>query len=231
MRSYASIVENAIEEIPFNQLIIASELYRKISLGITEQTFYKIIERLSKNGKLVHLTKGVYYRPKITRFGTVPISENEIANHYLKNHQGVLVGYRMYNQKGITTQVGKRVEILSAILSEEQKHICNVSVRRITAPLNEETIPIIETMEILQDYKNIEDINTKVLAAYMMHFSQNYSDPAMEIVLANRKYKKSTIAFMAAFLNYHQVKNTLSGYLSPMSDYKIPNVEELYEFA
>ena len=229
MEKYVKIIENAIGEIPVNQLIIASELYRKLSLEITEQSFYKTMERFSKSGKLVHLTKSVYYRPKKTRFGIVPISEKEIANHYLKNHQGVLVGYRLYNQKGITTQIGKKVEILSTILPEKQKNICNVSVRRITVPLNEKTIPVIETMEILQAYKGIEDINTKVLAAYMTHFVQMYSESAMEVVLENRKYKKSTIAFMAAFLNYHHIKHSLSKYLSPLSDYKIPNVEELYE--
>lgn len=231
MVSYVNIVENEIEEIPFNQLVIASELYRTIPFEVTEQAFYKIMERFSKSGKLVHLTKGVYYRPKKTRFGIVPILEDEIANHYLKNHQGILIGYRMYNQKGITTQIGKQVEILSTILPEEQKHIRNVSVRRITAPLNEETISVIEAMEILQAYQGIENVNIKALVEYMAGFAQVFSESAMEVVLANRKYKKSTIAFMTAFLNYHQVKHSLSRYLSPMSAYKIPNVEEMYEFA
>lgn len=225
------IVESAIEEIPFNQLIITSDLYRKFSFEITEQAFYKTMERLSKSGKLIHLTKGVYCRPKKTRFGTIPISEDEIANYYLENHRGILVGYRMFNQKGITTQISKQIEILSTALAEEQKHICNVSVRRITAPLTEETIPVIETMEILQAYQGIEDIDITVLTEYMAGFAQVYSESAMEIVLTNRKYKKSTIAFIAAFLDYHQVKHTLNRYLSPLSDYKIPNVEELHEFA
>ncbi|MDO4275458.1 MAG: DUF6088 family protein [Eubacteriales bacterium] len=231
MSSYVSVLENAVKEIPANQLIIASELYSRLSSEITEQAFYKTMERFSKSGKLVHLTKGVYYRPKKTRFGTVPISDDEIAGYYLKNQQGLMVGYRMFNQKGITTQIGKQVEILSTILPEEQKHIRNVSVRKITVPLNEETIPVMEAMEILQAYQEMEDVNTKVLAAYMTNFVQVYSDSAMELVLANRKYKKSTIAFMTAFLNYHQVKHSLSRHLSPMSDYKIPNVEELYVFA
>lgn len=231
MVSYVSIIERVIEEIPCNQLIIASELYGKLSLEVTEQAFYKTMERFSKSERLVHLTKGVYYRPKKTRFGTVPISEDEIADYYLKNHRGILVGYRMYNQKGITTQLSKHIEILSTILTEEQKHIRSVSVRRIAAPLTEKTIPVIEAMEILQAYQRIEDINITALTEHMANFAQVYSESAMETVLANRKYKKSTIAFMAAFLDYHQIEHTLSRYLSPMSDYKIPKVEELYEFA
>lgn len=231
MESYVNKIEKVIEEIPYNQLIIAAELYGEFFSEIKEQTFYKTMERFSKRGKLIHLTKGVYYRPKKTRFGTVPISEEEIAGHYLKNHQGLLVGYRMFNQKGLTSQVGKKVEILSNLLIEEKKHISNVSVHRITLSLTDEMISVIEAMEILQAYHYIEDLNRKALTVHMTDFAKGYSEAAVEIVLANRKYKKSTIAFMAAILNYHRVEHTLDRYLSPMSDYKIPNVEELYEFA
>ena len=231
MKSYASVVEDAIAEIPFNQLILVSELYRALSLKITEQTLYKILESFTKSEKLVHLAEGIYYRPKKTRFGTVPISEEEIADYYLKNNRGILVGYRLYNKKGITTQIGKQIEILSTILSEEKKYICNISIRRITVPLTEDTIPVIEALEILQAYQSIEDRNRKAFVQYMTRFSKVYSDHSAEVVLANRKYKKSTIAFMAAFLDYHQIGHKLSRYLSPMSAYKIPDVEKLYEFA
>lgn len=231
MTGYVNMVGDFIERIPNNQLIIASDLYKKFEHGMTAQTFYKILERFSKSGKLVHLSKGIYYRPKQTRFGLVPISEDEIAKYYLKNKQGILVGYRMFNQKGITTQIGKQIEILSTILTETQKNICNVSVRRLSTPLNDETIPVIESMEILQAYPLIEDINEKALVEHMASFAQVYEESAMKAVLETRRYRKSTIAFMAAFLDYHQINHSLNKYLSPMSDYKIPNVEELHEFA
>lgn len=65
---------------------------------------------------------------------------------------------------------------------------------------------------------------------YMRKIAQVYSESAMEEILKNRKYKKLTIAFMAVFLNYHHVNHTLDKYLSTMSDYKILNMEVLYEF-
>lgn len=230
MVSYASIIARAIEETPLNQLIIAAELYAKLSSKITEAAFYKTMERFVKNETLIHLTRGVYYRPKKTQFGIVPISDHRIAEHYLKNQQGILIGYQMYNQKGITTQIGKQIEVLSTILPEERKHINNVVVHRITIPLTAEIIAAIQALEILQAYREIEELNMKALTAHMTHFAQGYSAAAMEIVLAHRKYKKSTIALMAALLHYHGVEHGLNKYLSPMSDYKIPNVEEWYAF-
>lgn len=48
---------------------------------------------------LIHLTKGLYYRVKQSIFGTIPIGEQEIMDYYLSENKGVLLGYRLYNQK------------------------------------------------------------------------------------------------------------------------------------
>lgn len=231
MSGYTRKIEEVIEKIPYNQLIVANTLYNTHFSDIPGQTYYKVLERMVKRGDLVHLTKGLYYRPKITRFGIIPISEEEITRHYTEKEQGIVIGYQLYNRKGITTQVGKHTEVLSTVLSEEKKHIQNVAVSKVSLTLNEETIPVIETLEILQNYSKIEDVNNKVLIAYMEQFAKHYSENAVDYVIQNRKYKKSTIAFLAAFLNHMSVENNLDKYLSPLSEYGIPKVETLYELA
>lgn len=231
MAGLINTVETEIQKYPENQVIVANELYKKVATELSEQNFYKSLERLHKSGKLAHLTKGLYYRPKVGRFGQVPISEKEIVHHYIKNNRGVMIGYRMYNEKGITSQISKRTEILSSALSEEKKNIQNVLVRKASVALTGKTIPVIEMLEILQDYRNIEDINKKALLTCINAFAEKYSDKAANAVLTKMKYKKSTIAFMAAVLNHLHVPHTLDKYLSPLSDYKIPNVEVLYESA
>ena len=216
------------EQEPENKLLEASALYSQSFSTIPEMTYYKTLERMCKKGFLVHLTKGLYYRPKNTRFGTVPISEKDIVDHYIKDNQGIVVGYRLYNQKGLTTQISKRVEILSSAVPGKKKNIHNVYVMNINISLTPETIPIIETLEILQNYKSIEDINNTALAAYMKEFAIEYSDEATVYVLKNRKYKKSTIAFLESFLNHFQVKNSLNQFLSSLSSYNIPDMKEFY---
>lgn len=229
MNSYANYIETIIEREPENKLLEASALYSQSFSTIPEMTYYKTLERMCKKGILVHLTKGLYYRPKNTRFGTVPISEKDIVDHYIKDNQGIVVGYRLYNQQGLTTQISKRIEILSSAVPGKKKNIHNVYVMNINISLTPETIPIIETLEILQNYKSIEDINNTALAAYMKEFAIEYSDEATVYVLKNRKYKKSTIAFLESFLNYFKVENTLNQFLSSLSSYAIPDIEEFYE--
>lgn len=228
MNSYANYIETIIEHEPENKLLEANALYSQSFSTIPEMTYYKTLERMCKKGILVHLTKGLYYRPKNTRFGTVPISEKDIVDHYIKDNQRIVVGYRLFNQKGLTTQISKRVEVLSSAVPGKKKNIHNIYVMNISISLTPETIPIIETLEILQNYKSIEDINNTALAAYMKDFARHYADEATVYVLKNRKYKKSTIAFLESFLNHFQVKNSLNQFLSSLSSYAIPDMEEFY---
>lgn len=229
MNSYAKYIETVIEQEPENKILEASALYQRSFSTVPIMTYYKTLERMSKQGSLVHLTKGLYYRPKKTRFGAIPISEKEIVDHYTNGGQGIVIGYRLYNQKGLTTQISKRVEVLSSAVSEQKKNINNVCVTNSGIALTQDTIPVIETMEILQNYKSIEDISKSALAAYMREFTLVYSDTAAVFVLKNRKYKKSTIAFLERFLNYFGVENTLHQFLSTLSSYEIPEMEEFYE--
>lgn len=228
MNSYANYIKTIIEHEPENKLLEASALYSQSFSKIPEMTYYKTLERMCKKGILVHLTKGLYYRPKNTRFGTVPISEKDIVDHYIKDNQGIVVGYRLFNQKGLTTQISKRIEVLSSAVPGKKKNIHNVYVINISISLTPETIPIIETLEILQNYTSIEDINDTALVAYMKDFARQYSDEATVYVLKNRKHKKSTIAFLESFLNYFKVENTLNQFLSSLSSYAIPDIEEFY---
>ena len=83
----------------------------------------------------------------------------------------------------------------------------------------------------LQNYSKIEDVNKKALITYMEKFAQSYSDKAAVYVLEHMKYKKATIAFLESFLEYLNVNNSLKQFLSSMSVYAIPTMEEIYETA
>ena len=61
MSSYVETIEQVILSQPENRIIIASRLYAYISRLVPEMTYYKTLERMTKTGKLEHLTKGIYY--------------------------------------------------------------------------------------------------------------------------------------------------------------------------
>lgn len=229
MKEYTKKIREYIETVSENMLIEANALHNKEFPEIPESTYYKILERLCKDQRLIHLTNGLYYKPKESAFGQIPISDKEIAAHYIHNGHGIIIGYHLYNDKGITTQISKNIEVLSNVIGSQKKTAGNVKIKRANIKFTSKNIPIIETLEILQNYNKIQDINKKGLLSYMAGFADKYSDNAAIEVLQNMKYKKSTISFVKSFLDYLNVPNSLGKYLSKLSNYAIPNMERLYE--
>ena len=109
MSNYVNQIEQAIKEMPCNKLFEASELYKTSLCCIPEMTFYKNIERKTKKGEIRHLAKGLYYKPKESILGKIPITTEEIIRHYTEENSGITVGYQLYNRERITTQIGRRI--------------------------------------------------------------------------------------------------------------------------
>ena len=231
MSKTAKKLQEYVESCKENTIIEMSSLYHEMFSDHSEMAFAKAVERMATEGAIVHLSKGLYYKPENSEFGMVPLSDEDIADYYMKDGHGIVIGYRLYNEKGITTQVSKSIVVLSDSLRSEQKKARNVKIIRTSVMLTPSTIPVLETLEILQNYSRIEDLNNKGLILYMERFASSYSDSAADDVLKNRKYKKSTIAFLKEFLDYLKVPNSLDKYLSKLSVYKVPGMEEIYENA
>ncbi len=230
LASKAEEIRPPLEAIPVHTVIDTANLCRTFP-DIPEKTCCKVLERMVKSGSLVRLTKGLYYRPKKTRFGTVPMSEDEIIRYYTENNIGVVVGYAMYNRYGLTTQVGKNVRILSNAVREEKKKIGTVSIEKAGVKIDDATRVILEVLDVLQNYSAIEDLNRSMLASFLAEFCRRHSDSAAVCVLDERKYKKRTIAFMKAVLDDQGVRNSLGKYLSNLSKYQIPEMDEIFAAA
>lgn len=229
MNSYSKQVENTIMQFEIGKLIVASLLHLEQLSNIPALAFYKSLERLVTRGELLRVSKGIYSRPKKTRFGSIGSSEEEIINHYTNNKNGVIVGYRLFNNIGLTTQVPKKTKIYSTQIKENQKKIGNISISRLNVKLEESAIKQIEALEVLENYQKIEDINYSSFVAYTKKIAKQYNEKAFGKVILNMNYKKRTIAFLQMILNHYNVRNTLSKYLSSTSNYKIPNEGVLYE--
>lgn len=226
--TYKEMIESSIMKKEVNVLIDAREMYKEFA-DIPEATFYKVLERLKNSGKLAHLSTGIYYRPANSRFGIVPIQEGSVTNHYTRESRGMLIGYQLYNKRGLTTQISKKTEVLSNALKENSKKIENVLVKKTPIKFDKKVINTVEMLEILQNCEKIEDLNQTAFATYMRDNIFKYSEKSTIYVLNNMKYKKSTIASLVKFLEYFGINNTLRTYLSQLSSYNTPDVEELYE--
>ena len=177
------------------------------------------------------MAKGIYYLPNISKYGIIPPSDRQIIEAFTKNETGMVVGYSMYNNLNLTTQVSKTVNVLSSALEGFSKTIRNVSVKQVQLDYSEEVKNMIKGLEVLQNFYEIQDIDYVAFLDYSKKIAADYQNDVFEIVISKTSYKKSTIAFLREILRYYEVANNLEKHLSALSTYKHPRMEELYEIA
>ena len=231
--NYTQIVKNELRSNYKNKIIYASKVYKEKfeNIGITEASFYQTLERMFKNKEINKVSKGVYRFVKENQFGPIPVSEEELIHNYIKNNKGMFVGYSIYQQYKITTQVPKKIFLYSSNLDGETKNLKNIQIRRVNISFNEHNVKNIEMLEILENFNKIEEINLKSFYKYAENFSNTYNERSLKKVLSIMKYKKSTIAFLRDILEFFEVENTLSSYLSSLSKYKYMKMKEIYEIS
>lgn len=225
-----NIIKNKLLNFKENELIFASKLYKtELYNEISETAFYKTLERMCKSGELVKIAKGTYHLPKISKYGIVPPSDNEIIFEFTKNDTGTIVGYSLYNALNLTTQVAKSIEVMSSTIENLTKTIRNIVVHQVQIDYTENVKNMIHSLEVLQNYYNIQDINNLSFTKFTKKLADSYDEEIFKKVISAISYKKSTIAFLREILNFYNVKNNLNIYLSSLSEYKYPKMEEIYE--
>lgn len=227
-----NIIKNILSNFKENELIFASKLYKsELYNQVSEVAFYKTLERMCKNGELVKIAKGTYHLPKVSKYGIVPPSDKDIINAFISNGTGTVIGYSLYNALELTTQVSKNVEIMSSAVDNFNKTIRNIVVHQVQIDYTDAVKNMIHSLEVLQNYYNIQDINNFAFINLTQKMADWYDDDTFRKVISTINYKKSTIAFFQEILNYYNVNNNLNSYLSSLSEYKYPKMEEIYEIA
>lgn len=226
------IIRNALVHFKKNELIFASKLYKEsLSELLNEATYYKMLERMCKNGELGKVAKGIYHIPVVSKYGVVPPSEKQIIEAFTKNDSGMVIGYALYNQLNLTTQVSKTIDVLSSALDGFSKTVRNVMIKQVNIDYTVEVKDMICELEVLQNFHEIQDLNYSAFIKYSEKIAETYQDEVFNKVISKTSYKKSTISFLKEILNYYGVSNNLERYLSSLSTYKHPRMEELYEIA
>lgn len=227
-----AFISKALEDFKENELINAGKLYKeKLSEEITETAYYKTLQRMCESGELVKIAKGMYHLPKVSKYGIVPPSEKEIITAFTENETGTVVGYSLYNSLNLTTQVSKTITVMSSALEGVSKTIRNVVVHQTPLTFTDEVTKMVHGLEVLQNFNSIQDINYSAFLKYTEEFASFFNSETFKEVISKKSYKKSTISFMQEILNYYRVKNNLGEYLSSLSKYKHPRMEDLYEAA
>lgn len=167
------IVRERIAQYETAEPILIEEILK--GLDNYKNTVYVALNRLAGEGLIENYTKGIYYKPKKTRFGQIGLDKRKlIEKKYLKQDNAVLgyvTGPQLWNEWGITTQMPNRIWIAQNIRQKKIDNDLNVLVIKAKGEIKNKNIralqflDIIDQVDLIQDTDK-EDVVNRLIAIY-----------------------------------------------------------------
>lgn len=165
----------------------------------------KALSRMVKANKLEKIEKGVFYKPKNSKFGKISPNINEIIKKELeKNGQitGYVTGVNLYNKLGLTTQISNVIEIATNKRKVSKEIMGNkVKFIQVNSEITSENIPLLQILDTIKNLKKIPDSNLdenyKILKYKINELSMNNKERIRDLVL---NYSPFTRALLGTIL-------------------------------
>lgn len=203
----------------------------------------RTLNNMVATGKIRRLSKGRFYKPKITQFGELPPDTYQIVKDLIEKNgkiTGYITGYSAFNDLGLTTQVPFVLQI--GVANEKkaiQRGIYRISFIKQKNTINKENIPLLRLLDSLRFFKSIPDTNPDKACERFLHLLGQLDIIQIEkIKKLALKYNPSTVALLGAMLevlNKNQDTNLLWESLNPQTYYKLgisqkvlPNQQKWY---
>lgn len=114
----SSLVRNYVYHLQFGKAFTTKQILRKKKLGDDQSdAIASALSRMTKRKEIIRISNGVYYRPKQSRFGRLPIETKELVAAIAKNKDATIApaGVTAVNALGLDTQLSM---VKSFIISE-----------------------------------------------------------------------------------------------------------------
>jgi hypothetical protein len=229
-KSVSQLIKKTIASQPVNKIFYTSLFYQKHCPQLSEVNYYKVIERMTKQGQIVKLGKGIFFVPG-KNYLTETQNEAGRLKLLLYRKSFLEIGYGLFNRLGLSTQISKdRYFYVSKLNKPVQKVNQFYFIRKNMNFQKANLVEVIELLEVLQNYLKMQDLSLPALYQYLRRILKRIAVDSIDYVLTHMKYKKSTIAFLNYLLETHRgLKNPLGSFLSKVSRYNIPSLGGSFE--
>ena len=181
----AFIVREFIDKYNYRDPIFIEELnLDKSQNNARDYELYK----LEYKGIIRQYQKGIYYKPKVTRFGELGIDKEKLIEYkYLKNKDGKVEGYitgpSVWYNLNITTQVPRNKWIVSNKVNHTK--IEDDLFIKVFAPkkkINDKLVKYFLLLDIIDQCRKIQDMNNKKYDEFIMNTIKGYKSEDFLII-------------------------------------------------
>jgi len=206
-----NIVKQKIENIAYGDVFHASDFPVEVT---KQKSVNKVLENLTKEGKIRRLSKGRYYKTKMTEFGELLPDSYQIVKDLLENNGkliGYMTGYQLFNELHLTTQVSA---ILQIGTMKDKKNVkrgyYRIKFVKQWNTITKENIPLLQLLDCLRFFKIIPDAMPAESCRRLLHLLSELNDcQKSKIKKLALKYTPQTIALLGAILETHNPNENL----------------------
>jgi hypothetical protein len=192
-------------------------------------TAAKALERLIKKGVIKKVSKGTFYKPKMTVFGELKPSDKEILKPYLfqgNKRIAYVTGTFLYNQLGLTTQMAFRIKIASL----SKRIYINTGAIKATpvksyAEVTDENYGLLGFLDAMKDLNIIPDLDIQSALTVLSNIIKSLNEKqTQEIIKYALCYPPRVRALLGAILEQVNRKKgieKLKESLNPLTHFKL----------
>lgn len=227
-------IEDKINRLSKNYVFTYMDFLTEVN---KREAIIKHLNRMVKSGKINKLSKGKYYKPQESVFGTLLPEQYQIVKDLLEEDGkriGYITGYSSYNSLGLTTQISNIIQIGKQQTRPKLKRgRFTITFIKQKNTINKENIPLLRLLDVIRFIKKIPDTTVdKSCKRLLMLLSELNNDDKVQIIKLSFKYSPGTRALLGALLsntriNENELLNELFKSLNPITTYDIPVSEEV----
>lgn len=222
-------IRNTIDRLPNGYVFTYEDFGTEVN---RKEAIIKALNRMVYSGKIEKLSKGKYFKPEKTPFGTLQPNQEQIVKDLIREDGkvvGYLTGYSVYNKLGLTTQVSNIIQIgKNQTRPKFKRERYTISLIKQKNTITKKNIPFLQILDSIKYIKKIPDTTIKASCLRFLEILRELNiDDIKTLIRLSLKYPPSTRALLGALLDETQNKSitiNLKESLNPITKYKIPGV-------
>jgi hypothetical protein len=216
----------SIDRLPNGYVFTYSDICVEVN---QKEAVIKALNRMVKSGKISKLSKGKFYKPENTPFGSLQPKQAQVVKDLLEvdgKIVGYLTGYSIFNQLGLTTQVSNTIQIgKNQIRPNFKRERYTISFIRQKNTITKENIPLLQILDAIRYIKKIPDATVEASCKRFLAILQSLSEKDKNsLVRLALKYPAATKALAGALveqLQQNSLTEPLFKSLNPITKYKL----------
>jgi hypothetical protein len=226
--SVAQITRNFVDSIENGKIFMYDDIPDDNKMGIAIE-----LSRLFKKGLIKKVSKGKYYKPKITPFGEIgPSSDEKIKSFIEASSNDYVSGISNLNRLGLTTQVPNVITIASNQSSRKVK-LQNTTIKFVPK-LNQSSkkdIKLSQLLDALNSLKKIPDTSIdeafRMIKIMIEKLEKKEQQGLAKLALNYPPRTKALVGAILKNVGLWEEAYKLKSTLNPISIYKINISKEI----